>query len=99
MERLDDGPLAQATAATNSVGGALILRQPRPGCDPADWLVRLSYDDLRSESIPSADLRSEAGVLLQLDTVLIRQLQDAILKGDLQSALTLVRRPGRSDLA
>ena len=64
---------------------------------PSDWLVRLSYDDLRSESIPSADPRSEAGVLLQLDTVLIRQLQDAILGGDLQSATLTLGPADRAD--
>ena len=91
-------PLAQATAATNSVEWRLDPSGTHGlAVIPADWLVRLSYDDLRSESIPSADLRSEAGVLLQLDTVLIRQLQDAILRGDLQSATLTLGPADRAD--
>ena len=90
--------LSQATAATNSVEWRL-----DPSANhgrsviPADWLVRLSYDDLLSETIRSADLRSDAGVLLQLDVVLIRQLQDAILSGDLQAATLTLGPADRAD--
>ena len=83
--------LSQATAGSSSVEWRLDPSANQGlSVIPADWLVRLSYDDLLSETIRSADLRSEAGVLLQLDVVLIRQLQDAIVSGDLQAAtLTL----------
>ena len=90
--------LSQATAATNSVEWRLDPAGNHGlSVIPADWLVRLSYDDLLSETISSADLRREAGVLLQLDTVLIRQLQAAIHSGDLEAATLTLGPAERAD--
>ena len=90
--------LSQATAATNSLEWRLDPAGNHGlSVIPADWLVRLSYDDLLSETISSADLRREAGVLLQLDTVLIRQLQAAIHSGDLEAATLMLGPAERAD--
>lgn len=90
--------LSQATAGPSSVEWRLDSSDNHGlSVIPADWLVRLSYDDLLSETIRSADLRSEAGVLLQLDIVLIRQLQDALLRGDLQAATLTLGPADRAD--
>jgi hypothetical protein len=60
---------------------------PDPGrlsAIPADWQVRLSYDDLLTETIRSSSL--EAGVFLQFDDDLIREILAALGNGDLHAA-------------
>ena len=70
-----DIPVASATAAWSELRLTLD-RTNEQSSIPADWQVRLSYDDLLQETIGAAEL--ETGLYLQLDQVLIAEVMSAL---------------------
>lgn len=78
-----DLPLASAEAAFSDLRLSLDQNSDLPSI-PADWDVRLSYDDLLQETISAAAL--ESGVYLQFDQALIVQILEALADKSVNAA-------------
>jgi hypothetical protein len=91
-----DVPLASVSAAWSELRINIEPSQDLATI-PADWQVRLSYDDLLQESISADDLK--AGVYLQFDHALIDQIFAAVKSQELAGAsLSIGLANGQSPL-